>query len=300
MKVYKIYQVDSFTRERFRGNPAGVVLNADGLTEEHMQRIARELNNSETAFIFESDSPEYDIEVRFFTPTTEVPICGHATIAAHYVYAKENHSVGGRVIQKTKAGILPVDVVWKDNDYSIIMTQGTPEVSEPFDDSIRKQLANALGISETDICREYPIAISSTGHSKVMIPIYSNELLHKLKPKADKLTEISNQISCNGYYVFTLNPQDEILVHGRMFAPSIGISEDPVTGNANGPLGAYLVYYNILQDATSNSFDFDIMQGEAIKRDGTMHVHVVKEKNRPKLVQITGNAVITFSTEIKI
>lgn len=300
MKVYKIYQVDSFTRERFRGNPAGVVLNADGLTEEHMQRIARELNNSETAFIFESDSPEYDIEVRFFTPTTEVPICGHATIAAHYVYAKENHSVGGRVIQKTKAGILPVDVVWKDNDYSIIMTQGTPEVSEPFDDSIRKQLANALGISETDICREYPIAISSTGHSKVMIPIYSNELLHKLKPKADKLTEISNQISCNGYHVFTLNPQDEILVHGRMFAPSIGISEDPVTGNANGPLGAYLVYYNILQDATSNSFDFDIMQGEAIKRDGTMHVHVVKEKNRPKLVQITGNAVITFSTEIKI
>lgn len=217
MKLYKLYQVDSFTRERFHGNPAGVVLNADGLTEEQMQRIARELNNSETAFIFESDSSEYDIEVRFFTPTTEVPICGHATIAAHYVYAKENRSVGGRVIQKTKAGILPVDVVWKDNDYSIIMTQGTPEVSKPFDDGIRKQIAAALGISEKDICREYPVAISSTGHSKVMIPIYSNELLHKLQPKNEKLTEISNQIGCNGYYVFTLNPQDEILVHGRMF-----------------------------------------------------------------------------------
>lgn len=300
MKTYKVCQVDSFTKERFHGNPAGVVLNADGLTEEQMQKIARELNNSETAFIFNSDSPEYDIEVRFFTPTTEVPICGHATIAAHYVYAKEHHSTGGRVIQKTKAGILPVDVVWKDNDYSIVMTQGTPEVSKPLAQSIRKQIADGLGISEHDICREYPVAISSTGHSKVMVPIYSNELLHGLRPKADKLTEISNQIGCNGYYIFTLNPRDDILVHGRMFAPAIGIDEDPVTGNANGPLGAYLVHFDILQDDGTNSFDFDIMQGEAIKRDGTMHVHVAKEQNKPLLVQIAGNAVIAFSTEIQI
>lgn len=74
MKKYRIYQVDSFTRSRFHGNPAGVVPNADGLSEEQIQRIARELNNSETAFLFESNSPEYDVEVRFFTPTTEVPI----------------------------------------------------------------------------------------------------------------------------------------------------------------------------------------------------------------------------------
>lgn len=300
MKSYKIYQVDSFTKERFHGNPAGVVPNAEGLTDEQMQKIARELNNSETAFIFKSDSSDYDMEVRFFTPTTEVPICGHATIAAHYVYAKENHSSGGRVIQKTKAGILPVDVVWEDNDYSIIMTQGTPEVSKPFDEGVRKRIADALGISENDICREYPLAISSTGHSKVMVPIYSNNLLHKLNPKADELIDLSIQIGCNGYYVFTLNPQDEILVHGRMFAPAIGINEDPVTGNANGPLGAYLVHFGILQDEKSKAFDFDIMQGEAIKRDGTMHVHVVKEQNRPRIVQITGNAVITFSTEIQI
>lgn len=300
MKTYRIYQVDSFTKERFHGNPAGVVPNADGLTEEQMQRIARELNNSETAFIFQSNSSEYDIEVRFFTPTVEVPICGHATIAAHYVYAKENNFASRRVIQKTKAGILPVDAEKHGNEYSIIMTQGTPVISEPFDSDIRNQIADALGIFESDICGEYPIAISSTGHSKVMIPIYSNELLHKLNPKADKLTEISEQIGCNGYYVFTLNQQDDILVHGRMFAPAIGISEDPVTGNANGPLGAYLVHFNILQDNSSNSFDFDIIQGEAIKRDGTMHVHVEKEQNEPKAVQITGNAVVAFSTEISM
>ena len=89
VKTYKIYQVDSFTRDRFHGNPAGVVPDAKGLTDEQMLSIARELNNSETAFIFEADSPDYDIEVRFFTPTTEVPICGPATIAAHEVRAIE-------------------------------------------------------------------------------------------------------------------------------------------------------------------------------------------------------------------
>jgi len=85
-KKYRIYQVDSFTRELFRGNPAGVVANADdGLTDEHMQNIARELNNSETAFILKPTDDTHEVCVRFFTPTMEVPSCGHATIAAHYV-----------------------------------------------------------------------------------------------------------------------------------------------------------------------------------------------------------------------
>ena len=277
MKTYKVYQVDSFTKNKFYGNPAGVVPNADGLTDEQMQQIARELNNSETAFIFKSESSEYDVEVRFFTPTTEVPICGHATVAAHYVNALENKMDSRCVIQKTKAGILPVDIVKQDNDYTIVMTQGTPTVSSPFSDELSSQIADALGLSSNDLCSEYPVAISSTGHSKVMVPICSNNLLHALQPNMQKLTEISNQIGCNGYYVFTLNPQDEILVHGRMFAPAIGITEDPVTGNANGPLGAYLVHFNILQNNTAHEFDFDILQGEAIKRDGTMHVHVKKE-----------------------
>ena len=298
MKTYRVYQVDSFTKNKLHGNPAGVVPNAEGLTDEQMQAIARELNNSETAFIFQSKSSEYDVEVRFFTPSTEVPICGHATVAAHYVYALENKMESRRVIQKTKAGILPMDVIKQGNDYSIVMTQGKPSVYEPFDHNIRAKIANALGITPDDICKEYPVSISSTGHSKVMVPIYSNELLHKLHPDMYKLTEISKQIGCNGYYVFTLNPQDEILVHGRMFAPAIGIDEDPVTGNANGPLGAYLVHYKIMQDEMEQEFDFDILQGEAIKRKGTMHVHVKKKAGKPELVQITGNAVVAFSTEI--
>lgn len=301
MRKYRIYQVDSFTRQRFHGNPAGVVPNADGLTEEQMQRIARELNNSETAFIFSSTSPDYDVEVRFFTPTTEVPLCGHATIAAHYVRAVEGDAVSGRVMQKTKAGILPVDIIQENSNYSIVMTQGTPEVGKPFRSEVVEWIVDALGIRVCDLHEHCPVAIASAGHAKVMVGLKSNNQLHSLQPNLAKLSAISEEIGCNGYYVFTLNPQDEVLVHGRMFAPAIGVAEDPVTGNANGPLGIYLVHYGICRNLeSSDAFEFTIMQGEAIQRDGTMRVHVKKENNKPVLVQITGEAVVAFSTEIEI
>ena len=86
-RSYAVYQVDAFTKEKLSGNPAGVVLDARGLTDEEMRRIARELNNSETAFILPGKPGEYDVQVRFFTPAKEVPVCGHATIASHYVRA---------------------------------------------------------------------------------------------------------------------------------------------------------------------------------------------------------------------
>ena len=111
-KQYRIYQIDAFTKDKLKGNPAGVVTNADGLSEQQMQEIAREFNNSETAFILSPEDDSYDVRVRFFTPTSEVPICGHATIAAHYARALENHFENTtRVLQKTNAGILPVDII---------------------------------------------------------------------------------------------------------------------------------------------------------------------------------------------
>ena len=301
MKTYRLYQIDSFTRNKFHGNPAGVVPNADGLTEEQMQRIAREMNNSETAFIFQSNVPEYDVEVRFFTPTTEVPICGHATIAAHYVRAIEGSAVSGRVLQKTKAGILPVDIIQEADDYSIIMTQGTPEVSNPFETDVVNQIVNALGIKVDDLRTDCPISISSAGHSKIMVGIKSNELLHHLTPNMEELSAISAEVGCNGYYVFTLNPEEKVLVHGRMFAPAIGIVEDPVTGNANGPLGIYLVHYGICSELeVENELSFSILQGESMKRDGGMNVHVKIENHKPVLVQIVGQAEVAFKTEIDL
>lgn len=301
MKKYRLYQVDAFTRDRFHGNPAGVVPNADGLTDEQMQAIARELNNSETAFIFSAKSPDYDVTVRFFTPTTEVPLCGHATIAAHYVRAMEGTALSGRVMQKTKAGILPVDIVNEGNDFSIVMTQGTPEVGKPFSNDLVEKITAALHIRTADLREDCPVCIASAGHSKIMVGIKSNELLHTLSPDMNALASISAIVGCNGYYVFTLNPEEKVLVHGRMFAPAIGITEDPVTGNANGPLGIYLVHYGICRSLESEQeLSFSILQGEAIKRDGGMQVHVNIKNHVPIGVQITGQAVIAFCTEIQL
>lgn len=297
-RQYNLYQIDSFTKEKFTGNPAGVITNADGLTDYEMQKIARELNNSETAFVFSSNSNEYDAHIRFFTPTNEVPICGHATIAAHYARAVENGLGTSRVYHKTGAGILPVDVIKENDDYKIVMTQGQVEFGTIIDGENKKELLSALNIKNNDLLENYEIQIVSTGHSKVMIGIKSIDTLNALKPNYDALSRLSKIIKCNGYYVFTVNSQDsDILIHGRMFAPAIGINEDPVTGNANGPLGAYLVHHNLVKHNNS-LFRFKAKQGEAINRTGIIEVDVKIEDKEPVEVKVSGNAVIIFKSEL--
>ena len=298
--TYKVYQVDSFTEKRFAGNPAGVVANAEGLNEEKMQKIARELNNSETAFIFQSDESGYDVHLRFFTPLKEVPICGHATVAAHYIRAIENNLGSCRVTQKTGAGILPVDIIKEKNDYRIVMTQGKIEFEEPLNQAVSESILKALGLTSADRDERCPIQIVSTGHSKVMIGINKEDKLNSLTPDMTKLAALSREIKCNGYFVFTFDSNEkDILTKGRMFAPAIGINEDPVTGNANGPLGAYIVKYKLV-DFTGGKFSFKGMQGAAIGRPGIVNVEVDVDNGSPVEVRIGGNAVVVFKTEIDI
>jgi PhzF family phenazine biosynthesis protein len=299
MKVYTVYQIDAFTSEKFSGNPAGVITNAQGLSELDMQRIARELNNSETVFIFPPDDASHDVKLRYFTPTTEVPSCGHATIAAHYARSIENQLGSERVIQKIGIGILPIDIV-KNNDYTIWMTQGSIEFSEPLSTKDRELLLSSLGLTEEEIDERCPIQIVSTGHSKVMIGIKSIAKLHSLSPNMSMLSNLSKSIGCNGYYVFTFASRpNTILTHGRMFAPAIGISEDPVTGNAIGPLGAFLVKHGLVEHDNS-LFSFTGIQGEAMGRVGTVDVKVKIENGEPTQVQIGGTAVIVFKTQIEV
>lgn len=299
--TYKIYQIDSFSNKKFFGNPAGVVYKADGLTEVDMQRIARELNNSETAFIFSSDSKEYDVHVRFFTPLREVPICGHATIAAHYVIALENNFKEKTCIrQKTGAGILPVEIEPIDNSYNVIMTQGKVEFGDIIDGKNLDRLVSALGIDNDDLITVAPVQIVSTGHSKVMIGIKDYKQLHNLRPDMKELNKLSDIINCNGYFVFTFDSKEkDILLKGRMFAPAIGIEEDPVTGNANGPVGAYIVKYNLVKIENDN-LKFSAKQGMSIDREGTINVNVHIENSEPVKVQVSGTATVVFKTEIEL
>lgn len=300
LRTIKIYQVDSFTNKKFKGNPAGVVLNADELSEQEMLQIARELNNSETAFILSPDCDDHDVKIRFFTPKTEVPVCGHATIAAHYVRALEYKLESSTVIHKIKIGILPVEIIKDGNDYSVVMTQGRVEFFPPLAMKERKQILEAMGMNEDELDQRCPIQIVSTGHSKVIIGIKTRDKLNSLTPNMLTLAQISKAINCNGYFVFTMDSEEtEILTHGRMFAPAIGINEDPVTGNANGPLGAYLVEHNLVGH-NGFIYSFKAEQGYAMGRSGIVEVTVKLNNGKPEQVKVGGKAVIAFKTEIKI
>jgi PhzF family phenazine biosynthesis protein len=300
MKTYRVYQIDAFTSEKFLGNPAGVVSNADGLSDTQMQAIARELNNSETAFILYPTSPDHEVWIRFFTPTTEVPSCGHATISAHYVRAIENKLSSCTVFHKIGIGILPVDIIKQVGDYKVIMTQGKIEFSDPLPGAERRDIIAALGLSESDLDERCPIQIVSTGHSKVLIGIKRRDKLNILRPDLARLVDISRMIGCNGYFVFTFDSvSSHILTCGRMFAPAIGISEDPVTGNANGPLGAYIAAHKLV-DVSGSVLTFNGMQGEAIGRTGIVEVQVDLQNSSPVKVRVGGQAMIAFKTDITI
>ena len=300
MKRVVTYQIDSFTKEKFKGNPAGVVVNADGLSDVQMQLIAKELNNSETAFLFSKDSDDCDGVIRYFTPKTEVPTCGHATIAAMYAKALEENLESCVLNIKTKIGILPFEIIKQDNDYQVIMTQGSFELSPDLDNNVTGKILTSLGINNSDLDERCPVQIASTGHSKVMIGIKSRDKLNDLKPDYQKLSELSSLIKCNGYFVFTFDSNNkDILTYGRMFAPAIGINEDPVTGNANGPLGGYLIQNNIIEH-DGKYFEFNGGQGEIMNRFGIINVRIKINDGKPILIQIKGDAAVIFRTELII
>jgi PhzF family phenazine biosynthesis protein len=277
-----------------------VVSNADGLTDVQMQALARELSNSETAFILAPASADHDVWIRFFTPAVEVPSCGHATISAHFVRAMENKLPSCQVMQRIGIGILPVEIINHDDSYKVVMTQGEIEFSPPLPETERKAVVSAMGLSEGDLDRRCPVQIVSTGYLKVIIGIENRNILHSRKPNLARLVELSEILKCNGYFVFRIEPNsDDVLTHGRMFAPAIGIPEDPVTGNANGPLGAYLVKHQLI-NIKNGLFRFKAKQGEAMGRAGIVEVEVNVLNGHPVQVKVGGTAVIIFNTEIEI
>ncbi|HEM7771004.1 PhzF family isomerase [Acinetobacter baumannii] len=287
-----IYVVDAFTTKPNTGNRAGVVLDADHLTTQEMQDIAAFAGYSETAFVLSPKDQSHDIHVRYFTPTNEVPICGHATIATHFLRATSGHHSDYPLIAKTGAGHLPVSIFGSSKELLVKMTQGRVEFLSPFNANQRAELASALGVSESDFA-DLPIQVVTTGHSKVMVPMLSRNKLDELIPNNEKLKAISAEIGCNGFFPFVLEgSRQEPITYGRMFAPAIGIKEDPVTGNANGPAGAYLVHHDLIE--CDQKVSYWGYQGFAIEKPGRVLVTVEKTDSILH-VSIAGQAVLVGS-----
>ncbi|MFE6222778.1 PhzF family phenazine biosynthesis isomerase [Streptomyces sp. NPDC057854] len=296
-----LYQLDAFTPTPFRGNPAGVLLAADHLTDAQMLAVARELHHSETAFVLRADGPDHDVRVRFFTPTTEVPTCGHATVAAHAARALEYGLPSGPLVQKTGTGLRQRVHVDRDGDrVRIRMHQGTAAFGPELDDPQVGRLLRALGAAPGDVAGDGPVQVVSTGHAKVLLALRDRAAVDALRPDPAALTSLSHAVGANGFFVFTRATGDaRLLTWSRMFAPAIGIPEDPVTGNGHGPLGAYLLRYGIVP-APDGRLSFTGRQGAAMGRPGEVDVDVTTTADGHLDVSVSGTAATVFRTELPI
>ncbi|MGH8303406.1 MAG: PhzF family phenazine biosynthesis isomerase [Steroidobacteraceae bacterium] len=293
----QVHQVDAFTEERFTGNPAGVVLNADGLTDAQMLAIARELNNADTAFILAADGDGHDLRARFFTPRTEAGFVGHATVAAHYVLSGR-HNAPRQLRQKSKAGIVDIEIRGSGEDRKIAVRQSAPPLGRELNDRERLAVLDALALATDDLDTRCPLRISGSSSTRLLIGVRGTEPLKHLKPDMTRLTTLSAQIGAAGYFVFALTPGNEDhLTESRMFCPALGIGEDPVSGNAHGLLGVYLAQLGLLAHDRRRA-SFRGVQGQYVHRPGRVEVELDLNEGSVAGVWIVGQAVSVFETEI--
>jgi PhzF family phenazine biosynthesis protein len=298
-RTIEIHQVDAFTRQPFTGNPTGVVLNADALSDAQMLAIARELNNAETAFLLAADGDDHSVRARFFTPRTEIGFVGHATVAAQYVLSQRADAPRhGR--QKSKAGIVDVEVRGTGEDRSIAIRRTPPPIGRELNDRERLAVLDALALASEGLdTRIAPRIVGGSG-ARLLIGVRGAEPLRHLKPDLTRLTTLSAQLGAAGYFVFAFaRDGTDHQVESRMFCPALGIAEDPVSGNAHGLLGAYLSQLGLLTPV-SERVRFCGVQGHFLNRPGRVEVELEFREGRLDGVWIRGQAVSIFRTEISL
>jgi len=295
----RLFHVDAFTRQRYAGNPAIVVLDADELSEEQMQVIATEVNG-ETAFVLEAESGDHDMQVKFFTPRHEVPFVGHATVAAQYVRAKKDGKPTGKLRQRTGAGVVEIEVTEVDGDLRVAITQSPPSLGPVIPEHHRRQVLNALGISSPSLHVDCPLQVLTKGGSRLLVGLKSNDLLGSIKPDFEELARLTSHVGAEGYFVFAITENNgQPGTESRMFVPALGIREDPVSGNAHGMLGVYLVNHGLLTPKDGRLV-FQGRQGMWMRRPGMVEVEIESSGKVAQSVRIVGDAVIVYEAEVQI
>ncbi|SRR6056297_2517594 len=273
----------AFTYNGTGGNSAGVVIVEDRISDEEMQAKATEIGFSETAYIKKLNGDKF--AVRFFSPTCEVDLCGHATIASFYYMALKGiiKPFEGKWngLQTTKAGNLNVEVTYKDKQPdSVCMQQSQPEDYGVVKDL--KDLGESLNLPSDYIqLPDYDIlpTIVSTGLRDLLIPIQSREILNSINPDFNKITQISLLNQVVGYHLYAIEGDT---IYTRNFAPSIGINEECATGTANGAL----IYLLSKKGITDES---DIIQGEAMGEKSMVYTKAINIMNK-YIIKVGGSA----------
>ena len=322
MSKYRFVQLDVFTQEAFAGNALAVFPEAEGLTDEQMMKIAREMNLSETVFVLEpkekptANSNQRSAEravlrrLRIFTPAREIPFAGHPIVGTWNALAREGVvpvPEGGngwtRIHQEVGIGILPVDIEFKDGaPVQVVMTQGEFAIKGEIDDaSEQAELARALGLRIEDLDETLPIQTISTGLAFLAVPIRSLADLGRCKVNAALLAEIYQRAGATGCETFSRETMEigEARAHVRMFAPGDNIAEDPATGSAAGALGAYLVHHGAANiEASDGRFRFVIEQGDFMHRPSRINIEVAGKPGAIGEVRVGGASVVVASGEV--
>ncbi|NLK10343.1 MAG: PhzF family phenazine biosynthesis isomerase [Staphylococcus equorum] len=292
MKSIKVYHYDAFSKKPNKGNPAGVVLNGDDLTETEMQDVAFKVGFNETAFPIASDRA--DLRIRYFSPKQEMELCGHATMATIYAL-KTNGWLENKteLTIETNAGVLPIRITKNEQkEIHITMKQALPQFKK-FEGSTY-DLAKAIGIEEVDFDDELPIMYGSTGAWTLLIPIKSLDIFNKMEPNNKVFSSILNEIPNASVHPFCLESYyEEADMHGRHFSSTFsGTIEDPVTGTASGVMGAYFAKY--IKKESDMPINLIVEQGQEMNKDGQMIVNVAENNE----IEITGNAVYVDEIDI--
>lgn len=278
MKI-EVYELNAFTRSIQGGNTAGVVLNADELSDVQMQGLARLIGFSETAFV--STSEKADFKVRFFTPRAEVDLCGHATIATFSLLLQKGMLQGADFIQETKAGNLKIRMSGNE----IYMQQLMPQYLEIIDE---EEIVGCLGIDKNDLEDKLPIQVVSTGLKDIFVPLKNEKILQSLKPDMDKIEAVSKKAGVVGLHVFaTANNTGKTAVC-RNFAPLYGIPEESATGTSNGALACYLYKYGILNEGSKTAI---FQQGIYMDKPSEIIAKLVINDSKLEAVWVGGEAV---------
>lgn len=302
MPAWTFHQLDVFTREPLAGNALAVFPDARGLDAGTMQKLAREMNLSETTFVFPSDRATR--HVRFFTPAAEIPLAGHPTIGTWWALADlgllDDLPRDGVVTltQETGQGVLPVDLeVAGGRPVRVVMTQTEPV----FGSLVADRDALAVAVGGRDALRgSPPPQIVSTALPQLMAAVRSSAELAAL-PSGGRGGELAALLRGQGTdCVMLFAPPEHDVVHCRMFAPGFAVPEDPATGSAAGALGAYLVHHRLLP-VTDGRTRFVVRQGLEIGRPSTIQVDVpVAGDGAIGPVRVGGEAIRVISGEVTL
>jgi PhzF family phenazine biosynthesis protein len=292
MKTLRFKQVDAFTARPFFGNPVAVVLGADALSTDEMQRIAAWTNLSETTFVLEPTIAAPAYRLRIFTPAHELPFAGHPTIGSCHaaVEAGIARPDGGRLVQECGAGNLRLEISGAGAD-RWIHVEAPEAVLAGEHAELRGPVSQALG-AQIDAALA-PTAFRN-GPTWLFVRVEDEAALSRLAPDLSAVAALSVEHAVSGIAAFSFPTRGEFAVHLRCFAPAAGVPEDPVTGSANAALPAFLAHHGLLARVGR---EYLATQGSELGRDGRVHVRVLDERGRSA---IGGQAVTVVDGELNV